>query len=392
VTRSSSHAPRRSSVAIAAAALAAASLGSAAAAGCGSAAPAPAPASCAPRDAIVAVSDYTSSGVGAIALDGGVDIRVAADLGKDPQLESTRGRAFFVARFDDALFELDPACGAARAKIPTNDPSFTGTTNPQDVAAAADGTLWVPRFNEPSLLVLDADGGVARSIDLSSYDPDGNPNASAIRITDVGGAEKAFVVLERLDDKDRLRSKLPSALLRVDVATRSVDDAPIPLAARNPLLLVDEALGSFFLASPGNFDDVTEDAAGIERFEPEGPSTRLLASEKALGGSATLVAVTRGCGAAIVAGPTDANATSLVTFDPDTGAVFRAAANAVLATDGFDLKALAWRGDALLVGDGRRAAGGYPVHVFDRANACDLTMRPDAIFVPLPPVGLRAIP
>ena len=340
------------------------------------------------------MSDYASSGVGAISIDGGVDIRVAADLGKDPQLESTNGRAFFVARFDDVLFELDPSCGAARAKLGTHDPQFTGTTNPQDVAAAPDGTLWVPRFNEPSLLVLAGDGGTERAIDLSPYDPDGNPNASAIRIVPMGGAPKAFVVLERLDDKDRFRSKQPSALLTVDVASRAIDGPPIALATRNPLLLIDEALGSFFLASPGNFDDVTEDAAGIERFEPAGPSTRLLVSEKALGGSATLVAVTRGCGAAIVADPTDVNATSLVTFDPDSGAVFKSAANPVLATAGFDLKALAWRGDALLVGDARRASAGYPIHVFARAGAtgCDLTMRPDAIFVPLPPVGLRAIP
>jgi hypothetical protein len=62
----------------------------------------------------------------------------------------------------------------------------------------------------------------------------------------------------------------------------------------------------------------------------------------------------------------------------------------LLATAGFDLAALAWRGDVLMVGDRRAAAGGkYPIHVFDKSGACDLTERADTIFISQKPVALR---
>jgi len=44
------------------------------------------------------------------------------------------------------------------------------------------------------------------------------------------------------------------------------------------------------------------------------------------------------------------------------------------------------------VGDRRRAASGYPVHVFDASASCALTERCDAVFLPLPPVGVRVVP
>ena len=69
---------------------------------------------------------------------------------------------------------------------------------------------------------LDEDG--VGEIDLSTYDGDGNPNASAIRILNVAGASKAFVALERLDDRDMLRSKQPSWMLQVDVGSRTPEE------------------------------------------------------------------------------------------------------------------------------------------------------------------------
>ena len=68
-----------------------------------------------------------------------------------------------------------------------------------------------------------------------------------------------------------------------------------------------------------------------------------------------------------MADPVEAvNATSVVTFDPETGEVFASARDAVVSTEGYDLWTLAWRGDVLLVGDRRPTSRGYPVHAFER--------------------------
>ena len=83
------------------------------------------------------------------------------------------------------------------------------------------------------------------------------------------------------------------------------------------------------------------------------------------------------------------NATSLVLFDPATGATIAAGAHSPLATDHFDLQGLAWKDGALLVGDRRRGPTGFPVHVFDVTATCGVAERSDAIVLPLPPVALR---
>ncbi len=345
---------------------------------------------CAAFDVLVAASDYASSGVGAFGLDGTGKLSFGVDLGADPALATSRGRAFLVARDQDVVFELDPRCGTPIAKTSVHDASHRGTTNPQDVAVAPDGALWVPRYNLPSVVVIDATGATRGTIDLTPYDEDQNPNASAIRIVDVGGAPKAFVSLERLDDtQSPPRTRLASQILRIDVTTLAVEQA-VDLAGKNPFGLVEHD-GALFLAEPGDFSSADDELAGVERFDPATSTTRLLARERDLGGSVAEVAVTSGCGVAIVADPSAKNVTSLVTFDPATGAALTRAASAVLGpTEGFDLQGLAWKGDVLLVGDRRRTTSGYAVHAFDRTGACDLQPRPDVIFLQQKPVALRA--
>ncbi len=348
-------------------------------------------------DALVAMSDYDSSACGAVTVDARIapTLEAGPDLGKDPQLVVSRGRAFFIARDRDEVFELRAACGVPFAKVSTAEPTHRGSTNPQDVAVAKDGSLWIPRLAIPSIVVIGPDGKQRGTIDISKSprgltDPDGNPNASAIRIADVGGKQKAFVALEVLDDNDRLASKLDSKMIRIDVDTLTVEDEVV-LAARDPFNPMTEHAGAFFLAAPGNFDALSENKAGIERFDPLTFTSKLLVHEKDLGGSVTAIAITDGCGAAIVADATlDVNATGLVTFDPTTGTVVTPLSASPLRTDGFDILALAWKGDVLLVGDKRRAASGYPIHAFQRKpGTCELTPLPDRVFVAQKPIVLR---
>jgi hypothetical protein len=182
-------------------------------------------------------------------------------------------------------------------------------------------------------------------------------------------------------------------MLRIDVATRTVE-GKTELAGRNPFGSMNADGGALWLAAPGNFNVAGEPAAGIERFDPATSTTRLVASEIDLGASVVEVAVTGACGAAILADARkDINATSLAAFDAKTGAVL---ARAVLGpSETFDAgyRGLAWveGGRALLVGDRKRAASGYPVHRLERDDACNLQMSPDTIFVGQKPVGVRAI-
>jgi hypothetical protein len=229
---------------------------------------------------------------------------------------------------------------------------------------------------------------VAQTIDLSSYDSDGNPDASGIAIVDTPAGEKAFVTLDRLNPYPQ--SVQPSWMLRIDVATAQVE-TPIVLAGRNPFSVTQDG-SILWLADPGNFDDATESDAGVERFDTSTSTTALITNETELGGSVAEIAVAGSCAAAIVAGPaTNVNPTALVAFDPGTGVPQSTVSGSPLATPGFDLEGLAWVNGDLLVGDRQRGANGYPVHDFAITAACALTERSEGLVLPLPPVAIAPL-
>jgi hypothetical protein len=364
---------------------------------CGSEAPSSTetPSSCGGVELIVAASDFYASQVC------GAPGQCASgiDLGADPMLTKGAGRAFFLARDNDLLFEVDPSCGNLSRKSISLDPFALRDSagrkrpaNPHDAAAAPDGTIVVPLYDAASIAFI-KDGQLdLRPLPLAEYDEvDGNPQADAVSIVDVGGVSKAFVTLERLDDNDFLRSTRPSQMLRIDIATRTVE-AVIELKGRNPFNPMSEVGGKLFMAEPGNFDAANEDLAGIERFDTATSTSQLLVRERDLGGSVAEIAVTEGCGAAIVAGPQPTvNPTSVITFDPATGVPVTTTQSPVLGpTPGYDLQGLAWRGDLLYVGDRRRGAEGHIVHVLKRTEGCKLTDTGRTIELPQRAIALRA--
>ena len=359
---------------------------------CGSNEPPSSSGSCNGVELIAAASDYQSA---AICVAPG-DCARGADLGDDPMMSMANGRAFFLARNNDLLFEVDSQCGQPTSRLSVNSlaPSPVAgvrlPANPHDVAAAPDGTLIVPLYNVPRIAFFGPGEDKPTPLDISAYDPDGNPQADAVRVVMVDGVAKAFVTLERLDDNDGLRSNQPSQMLRIDVATRTIE-AAIELAGRNPFNAMTELDGALYMAEPGNFDANDDELAGIERFDTATSTSRLLVRERDLGGSVAQVSVTAGCGVAIIAGPEpDVNPTWLVTFDPDTGRILSGKENPVLGpTPNYDLQGLAWRGNTLYVGDRRRGGAGYPVHVFERKDGCVLVDTARTIDLPLSPVALH---
>lgn len=354
--------------------------------------------SCDEVEVIVATSNHEVTGVADLCGVPGSCVN-GAELGNEPVLADSNDRVFFVAREKDLLIEVDPKCGRLKTPATTFSlnryaprESATSFANPHDVAAAPDGTLVVPLYNVPKLVFVK--DGQYIDLDLSSYDPDGNPEAESVSVVNVGGVPKAFVTLERLTVvKERgsvsLRSLLPSQMLRIDVGTRTVE-ARIDLAGHNPFNPMAVLDGALFLSEPGNYDSVTEPTAGIERFDTATSTTRLLIGEEKIGASVVQVAVSKGCGAAIVAATGLTNPTSVVTFDPDSGELLSTVAAPILGpTPGYELYGMTWRGDRLYVGDRRRAENGFPVHVFQRSGACTLTEIPSAIALPQEPVAIR---
>ncbi len=351
-------------------------------AACGSSPPIQPDAGC-PSGVLVAVSDYTSSGVGVLPLDGSpAQILFGSDLGADPALATSAGRNFFIER-DGAqnIYELD-ACGHAIATFASHGSSET-TVDPQDVAAASDGSLWVARFAVASAFVTSPSANA--TIDMSSLDADGNPNMSSVRIVSTSSGEKAFFALERLDNNDpNLSSKQPSQMAVVDTKSRSIEQV-VTLAGRNPFGPMFETQGKFWLADMGNADQSGEADAGVEVFTPETRTSSLLIPESVLGLSVGAVAVDGTCGAAIAfdAVP-NVNHTALVSFDTAGDLVQNPAFG---PTDGFDLAGLVWKGGRLLVGDRRSDGGRYAVHTFTKDAQCKLSQGPD-LWLPMPPVAL----
>jgi hypothetical protein len=371
---------------------------------------------CGTYDALVAASDYmSSSAIGTIAVNGKTSFTSGADLGSDPALESSAGRYFWIASDTGYIIEVDPHCLEAKGTYDANDCDHAGTTDPQDIAVAPDGSLWIVRFDVPSILVLNSDGSRRSTIDLSSLDPkDGNPNADAIRILDPtsatdGGASdmasaKAFVALGILDNDDvNLTSTRPSKLAEIDLVSGVVVRV-LELQGRNPFGFMAQEGTALYLADAGNWEsDLDTAGAGIERVDTRSFTSELLVNNRALGGHAVQVAVTQGCAVAIVAGASPCNGTSLVAFDPASGKV---AAPALLGTAGYDLEGLAWlESNVLLVGyrsssltgsstcpsSATAVSGGFPIHAFDRSGVCALTERAHPIVAPQAPVGILAL-
>jgi hypothetical protein len=345
-------------------------------------------ATCAPSTVIAAASDYRSSELCTVSLDGSVTPYANGALGSDPALASSAGRLFWIDRYVGDVIELDPRCGTAISQPwPTGDSNTAGSFDPQDVAVdPATGNVWVARFQVSTVLVKTSDGSTnLYTVDLSGVaGVNRNPYMSSIRIID----GKAYVALEMLDPYPM--SVQPSYLARIDVATRTID-GELRLKGRNPFGLMVEVPGALYLAEPGDVDAANEMDAGIERVDLATFTSELVVRESDIGASVDQISVSGGCGAAIVMGPQSGyNPTTLIGFALDGGALATPLSRGLLYTDaGFDLAGLAWLdGGKTLVGDRAAVNGkGYAVHAVTTSASCALTLAPETLYLPEPPVA-----
>ncbi len=321
---------------------------------------------------VTETADYGASNIGVLPLDGTpAQLLSGNDLGTDPALATSQGRHFLIARDLDIIFEVDP-CGRAIAQYSARALGETGPTDPQDVAVAPDGSLWVARFDVPSALVIPTQGtGPVTTIDMSAFGPDGNPRMTSVRII----GNKAFFALERLtlQSDGSFASIEPSQIVVLDTTSLTVVTT-VTLAGQNPLGLMVEESGKLWLADSGNIASPPQATQGVEVFDTQTSTSKLLLSGTTLGGAVVEVASNGTCGAAIVANDTAANNTSLVSFSIDGSNL----AMTLPPTAGYDLRGLLWTDDGrLLLGD----SSVYAVHTFTPNQACALVQGPD---LPLP--------
>jgi len=325
-------------------------------------------------DLLVITTDFASAG-GATALDRAApwtaDVDVAS-IHSDAVARWHGGLWWVVNRGASNLQVLDPAQGYATAL----QASIGAGRNPQDIVFAADGSAWVPCYDEAVLLEVDpADGSVVQTYSTAAFaDADGLPETGwAVRQGDV-----LAILCQRLDRNAWWGPADFSQVLLFDLAARSWIDADpvasgvqgVVLAAANPSSMP-EPTGDGRHVRVGSAGFYGSLDGGIETVDlVAGTTAGLQVTEAQLGGDLIdFVTVGESLGYALVS---DASfRTSLVAYDPrDGGGV-----EVLLTTPGYDLVDVAWDGGAqLFVADRGVTASG--VRVFDALTGQELTAAP----------------
>lgn len=309
--------------------------------------------------------DFSASTLGTLSLETGVATMQSQNtLLQDPVLATSGLQHFVISRKTNAIYALDGCANASAtySAITTDELAAKLEANPQDVAVDTTGALWIARLGIPSLLITSP----LQTVDLSKFDSDGNPDMGSVKIV----GNHAFVSLSRLNPYPE--SHQTSQVIVLDTDTKKLVNT-IDLAGHNPFGQMLVSAGKIWLAEPGNFNDATESAAGVETIDPITMDHTLVVAETTLGASVSQVAANVTCAAAIVADSTAVNATSLVSFSVDGSNLSKP----VLSTPNFSLRGLLWTNETpsrLLVGDATNVGGTFSVHVFSAdPQTCALT-------------------
>ncbi|MCP4675292.1 MAG: hypothetical protein GY854_07265 [Deltaproteobacteria bacterium] len=257
-----------------------------------------------------------------------------------------------------------------------NQYSVGAGTNAQDIAVVSSERAYVPRFGDPSLLIVHpTQGDELGQIDLSSYaDEDGNPEAALIYNVD----GEVFVGLQRIDETWAPTDY--SSVLVIDGTDGSIIEE-IQLTAKNPVgkLRYSDAVKSLVLIEAGALGALD---GGIEYLDPITHTlSGLVISEETLGGDVSdAVIATETKGYAVIGVYEGEMPTSqLVSFNPSTGEKL----NELIISAGWDLSYLELSPDSAELWVADRTMNTPGIRIFDVSNDNELTTSP--IDVGLPP-------
>jgi hypothetical protein len=290
-----------------------------------------------------------------------------------------REHIYTIQRTQGVIVERDRT-GLQLARFDVTEPGIPAAkSDPADLAIAPDGSLWVTRYLQSTLLVLEPDGTRRRTVDLSSFDDDGNPQMTAIAI-DSG---RAIVALEKLDDAGGLTTKTKGTLISIDLATYAATPF-VELPAKTPReKFVRGPDGALYVACIGGPRNSPPDRdAALVRVDLASKTASKVLDAATVGGFVTAFDLADGVtGYAIVAGYDGDNPTKLVTFDVGTGA-----AGATWATSaGYMFWDVAAVGAQLLLADRTQKAPG--VRVLARSDGARLGHIPTR----LPPIEMIVV-
>jgi hypothetical protein len=254
------------------------------------------------------------------------------------------------------------------------------------VAVDAAGRLWIARYSSPSVGIVLPDGSWGGSVDLSALGgADGIPDMEAI----TAAGDRVFIALERLNAD--YKAEGPGLVAVIPAAPPFAVETSFEIGAQNPFgRLVPapwDATGSTVaVAAPGEIDTTSDaNTNGVVLLSLESAQAKLAISEAALGGSPLEIALAGPSEAyAIVGGPVPGvNPTSVVAWDPETGAVTRTLAG---PAEGFVHAGLAVNGPYVVVGD--HTFGAPRIRFFDRTSGAEVFSITPKL---LPPIALLTL-
>lgn len=155
--------------------------------------------------------------------------RVPAAISGDPVLRAYGDRLYVVNRTANNVTIIDPTTDpwAVESQFSTGP-----NTNPQDLALAGD-RAYVPLYNVGELQVWDLSrknpAAPLTTVDLSSYDEDGAPNANSVVVV----GNRAFVTLDLLDTQMFPQPRGKGKVVVIDTTTNQPVGA-LDLQYENP--------------------------------------------------------------------------------------------------------------------------------------------------------------
>jgi hypothetical protein len=284
------------------------------------------------RPVLVLGSDFVASALGRLGTDGCLTEIPDLALGGDASLSLGNGGPFVSVRVDGVVYAVDPETlsltrswvsygeGETKFAMPCGDAGLV--SNPHDADLDAAGRLWVARYDQPTIGVVEPDGSFGATVDLASFaDGDGLPEVESIRVV----GDHVYAAVDRLDRCALYKAVGPGRIAVIDASKREVTGA-IELGGRNPFGRMvsapwDPSGSTVAIALPGDFFVIDDgDAAAI--VDLASGTVQGFGKESALGGSiAQVVPAASDEVYAIVAGAEQANATRVVRLDPMTGEV-----------------------------------------------------------------------
>lgn len=335
--------------------------------------------------AIVTTTDFSTGALATVTLDGAhvVDAPVAS-IHSDAVVRVFDGLVYVVNRFlGDNIQILDPNDGFALVR----QFSVGNGSDPHDILVVSPDKAYVTRYNRTELWVVDpSQGEVIDTIDLSSLaDADGTPEMDQLALV----GERLFVTVQRMDTGGfPWVTTDASYVVVIDTESDSFVDAdavaagvqPVTLAHKNPYstLQTDVASGNLYVACVGDWGVIDGGIEWVDSGALASAGTILTGAD--VGGDITDVEIVSAERGYLIV--TDAAfATSLIAFDPRTGAVV----DTVYAPGTFTLPdvELAPGGDLFLADRAPTAPG---LRVYDAATGVAKTSAP--IDVGLPPFAI----